>query len=86
MAGIIFSLCSATALGCAVLLFRGYSRSKSRLLLWSSFCFIGLTISNLLLVVDRILFPSEFDLTPIRYSVTLGAMVLLIYGLIWESE
>jgi hypothetical protein len=54
-------------------------------LLWSGFCFAGLTINNMLLVVDKILLP-EIDLSIWRTSAALLAMVVLLYGLIWEAE
>jgi hypothetical protein len=44
---------------CAVLLLRGFMRSRSRLLLWSGLCFAGLTLSNGLLFVDLVLLPSD---------------------------
>ena len=57
MAAIIYSLCALTALGCALLLLRGYRRSRYRLLLWSGLCFAGLTVNNLLLVIDKVALP-----------------------------
>ena len=42
---------------CAVLLFRGYSRRRLRLLMWSAVCFVGLTINNVALFVDLVVFP-----------------------------
>lgn len=85
MSGLIFGLCAATALLCAWLLLSSYSRSKSRLLLWSGLCFVGLFLNNLLLVADRLLFPS-IDLSTIRLIPAVIGMMLLIYGLIWEVE
>ena len=35
MAALIYSLCAITSLVCAVLLLRGYARSKLGLLMWS---------------------------------------------------
>ena len=40
------------ALACSVLLGRGYKNSRQRLLLWSSICFAGLGVANLLMFVD----------------------------------
>lgn len=85
MAGIIYSLCTFTALGCALLLLRGYRRSKSRLLLWSGLCFVGLSMNNLLLVLDLLVLPS-IDLSSVRLIPALIGMILLVYGLIMESE
>ena len=58
MGALIYSLCAAAALACATLLLRAFSRSGYRLLLWSGLCFAGLTMNNLLLVLDKIVFPT----------------------------
>ena len=85
MSAIIYSLCALTALGCAFLLLRGYGRSRYRLLLWSGLCFAGLTANNLLLVVDKVAIP-EGDLSIARTTVALIAMIILLFGLIWDSD
>ncbi|MDQ7247648.1 DUF5985 family protein [Dongia sedimenti] len=85
MSAIIYSLCALTALGCALLLLRGYRRSRYRLLLWSGLCFAGLTVNNLLLVVDKVALPGD-DLSVARTLVALGSMIVLLFGLIWDSE
>jgi hypothetical protein len=85
MSAIIYSLCAVTALGCAFLLLRGYRRSRYRLLLWSGLCFAGLTMNNLLLVVDKLALPGD-DLSSARTLVALGSMIILLFGLIWDSE
>ena len=51
MAAMVYILGALTSLACAVLLLRGYSRGKKRLLLWSGLCFTGLALSNLLIFV-----------------------------------
>ncbi|MFC4307457.1 DUF5985 family protein [Steroidobacter flavus] len=71
---------------CAMLLLRGFARSRSRLLLWSGLCFAGLTLSNVLLFVDLVLLPSDHSLYMWRLSTAAGAMLLLVYGLVFESE
>jgi len=85
MSAIIYSLCALTALGCAILLLRGYRRSRYRLLLWSGLCFAGLTVNNLLLVIDKVALP-EGDLSIARTLVSLGSMIVLLFGLIWDSD
>jgi hypothetical protein len=70
---------------CAALLVQGFLRTRSRLLLWSSLCFIGLVVNNLLLVLDRIILP-DVDLYMLRLFSALVALSLLVYGLVWESE
>ena len=86
MAAVIYALCMLTALACTVLLLRGYKRSRSRVLLWSGLCFAGLTLNNLFLVLDRIVFPTEVDLFTVRLALGFVALMLLLYGLIWESD
>jgi hypothetical protein len=85
MAAIIYSLCALTALGCAILLLRGYRRSRYRLLFWSGLCFAGITVNNVLLVLDKVAFP-DIDLALPRILVQLVAMGVLLFGLIWDSD
>jgi hydrogenase/urease accessory protein HupE len=85
MASMIYSLCAIAALLCALLLLRAYHRGGYRLLLWSGLCFVGLTLNNLALVVDKIFIP-DVDLSILRTSLALAAMTVLIYGLIWDAE
>ena len=70
---------------CALLLLRAYARVRQRLLLWSGLCFTGLTISNAILFVDLALVPSA-TLYAWRLSVAAASMLLLLYGLIFESD
>lgn len=86
MGPIVYILGTLTTLLCAVLLLRGYARGRKRLLLWSGLCFIGLTISNALLFVDLVVFSTSLDLHLLRLSTAAVAMLLLLYGLVWESE
>jgi Family of unknown function (DUF5985) len=82
---VIYSLCALTALLCAWLLLQAYGRNRYRLLLWSGLCFTGLTANNMLLVLDKAVFP-EVDLSLWRLVVALLAMLVLLYGLIWNAE
>ena len=85
MAEAVYILCALTSLFCAALLIRGYRAQRTRLLLWSSLCFIGLAISNAILVVDLVLLP-QVDLAIPRTIAAAVAMLLLLVGLIWESR
>jgi hypothetical protein len=85
MSATIYSLCAATAALCAFMLLKGYREQKYRLLLWSGLCFVGLTLNNLLLVVDKIILP-DVDLSLWRTMAGLVAMTILLYGLIWDME
>jgi hypothetical protein len=85
MAIAIYSLCAITSLLSSWLLWRAYRRTRSRLLLWSAIGFAGLALNNLALWVDKLLLP-ETDLSVLRTSIALVAMVVLLYGLVWETE
>ena len=85
MAPIIYLLCAVAAFLCAFLLLRAYWRGRYRLLLWSGLCFAGLTLNNLILVLDKVVLTGA-DLSIWRTSVALVAMAVLLYGLIWEAE
>jgi len=81
----VYLLGALTSLCCGLLLLRSYGQVQRRLLLWSGLCFIGLAISNLLIFVDLVIFPNV-DLYRFRLGAAAISMVLLLYGLIWESE
>jgi hypothetical protein len=85
LAQTIYILCTLTSLACAWLLFASYRRTGYRLLFWSGSCFAAMTINNLLLLLDKVVFPSA-DLLPFRLVSALIALLLLLYGLIYEKE
>jgi hypothetical protein len=85
LAATIYGLCALVACACACMLLLGYRRSRYRLLLWSGYCFAGLTLNNVLLVADKILLP-EIDLFILRLAVSLASFMVLIYGLIWDAN
>jgi hypothetical protein len=81
----IYLMCVATSLLCAYLLARAYRRGRTKLLIWSALCFVLLAISNLVLAVDVLLLPT-IDLTMLRLLTSLAAVVVLLYGFIWEAQ
>ncbi|HET6246861.1 MAG TPA: DUF5985 family protein [Tepidisphaeraceae bacterium] len=85
MAESVYILCGLTCAACALFLFRGYRKSKVRLLLWSCLCFVGLTLNNVLLFLDLIIF-THTDLLVLRTAVALLSLLLLAVGLIWDSH
>lgn len=85
MGAIVYGLCALTALLCTWLLIGAYRRRRSHFLLWSGLAFAGLTLNNILLVLDKFVF-LQVDLSVLRTSVALIAMVVLLYGLIWRDE
>jgi len=86
MAPLIYSLCALTSFACFVLLWRSYRKSGARLLFWSSLCFALITLNNALLVLDKVVYPVEVDLKIWRLAVALAAVLLLLFGLIWEED
>ncbi len=85
MAEAVYLLCALTSAACAILLIRSYRRTRTRLLLWSSLCFLGLALNNVLLFVDLVLVPT-IDLSVARGATALAAVMLLLIGLVWESR
>ena len=85
MAEAVYILCAATSIACAVLLWRGYVRSRARLLLWSALCFVGLALNNVVLFIDLVLLPTV-DLKMLRTIFALAGLGVMIYGLIKDSE
>jgi hypothetical protein len=82
---LIYSLCALTSLLCALLLMRGFVRSRFRLLLWSGLCFVGLAANNMLLVLDRVILPSV-DMSTLRLAIALVAVLLLLCGLVLQGS
>ena len=82
----VYLLCAATSMACATLLLRAYRRQRTRLLLWSSLCFVMLALNNTLLFVDLIIVPTSVDLSLWRSATALAGVGLLLFGLIWESR
>jgi hypothetical protein len=85
MAETIFTLCILTSLACAWLLLRSYRGTGHRLLFWSGLCFVGMTLNNVFLLLDKLVFP-DVDLMPFRLGASLSALLLLLYGLIYAKD
>ena len=83
---IVYTLCLLTSAACAWLLGRSYSRSRVRLLFWSSICFLFLAANNLVLVLDLVIWPGrDVDLRLPRLLLALAAVVSLIWGFVWDA-
>lgn len=81
----VYLLCAGTSVTCAALLLRGYRRQRTRLLLWSSLCFVFLAFNNTLLFLDLIVV-TTVDLSLWRGVTALAGVSVLLFGLIWESR
>ena len=91
MAEAVYILCALTSLACAVMLWRGYLRSRARFLLWSSLCFVGLAVNNMLLFVDKVVLPDVSGFWGVQFPIWRSAsaligVCLLLYGLVWDAE
>jgi hypothetical protein len=62
-----------------------WRRQGHRLLLWSGLCFAGFTINNMVLVLDKVIFP-DVDLSVWRTGVAAISIAVLLYGLIWDAD
>lgn len=85
MAVTIYLLCTITSLACAWLLLASYRRTGHRLLFWSGLCFASMTVNNIILTLDKVVFPDS-DLLLLRLVAALASVALLLYGLIFEKE
>jgi hypothetical protein len=81
----VYILCFATAGACAFLLARNYQRTGVRLLLWSAICFALLAANNFLVVLDLVILPA-WNLSVARLCLSLAAVVVLLFGFIWDQE
>ena len=84
-AAVAYALCALTSILCAGLLIRSYLADRLRLLLWAALCFSGLAVNNVLLLLDRAVFP-DVDLSLLRDGSGFVAVSILLFGLIWESS
>jgi len=92
MAEAVYLLCTLTSVLIAVLLFRGYARTRARLLFWSALCFVGLALNNLILFIDKGLYPDvELWFLGINMGIwrglaALAGLMMLLWGLIWDVD
>jgi hypothetical protein len=81
----IYLACGVTSLAVAALLLRQYLRVRSRLLLWSLICFVGLAVNNVLVYVDLVMY-TGVDLSLYRSVAGTIAVTIMVYGLVWETR
>lgn len=86
MSEAIYLLCAFTSVVCAVLLARSYLVRRTRVLLWGTWAFVGLSVNNLVLVVDRVVTGPAVDLSIARAATGFVAMLALVIGLVWEER
>jgi len=82
----VYILCAVTSILCAVLLLRGYHATRTRLLFWASLCFVFLALNNVILYFDLVVLPPQIDLFWYRNAAAAAGMLVLVFGLAWESR
>lgn len=85
MAYVVYALCALTSLTCAMLLMRKFFRNRTPFLLCSAICFFFWGINNVILFLDFLVVHNT-DLSLYRTMAGLAAMVVLMYGFIWEAS
>lgn len=85
LAPVVYLLCFLAALACAVLLLRAYGGGRTRLLLWVGLGFAALTLNNLFLVLDLVIWRGA-DLWAARQAAAVLAIGIFLYGFLWEAE
>ncbi|MBW4050682.1 MAG: hypothetical protein HIU85_04345 [Proteobacteria bacterium] len=86
MAEGVYMLCAVTSILCALLLLRGYRATRARLLFWASLCFGFLALNNVILYIDLVVLPTQIDLFWYRNTSAVAGMLMLVFGLVWESS
>lgn len=86
MAEAVYILCAITSILCALLLSRGYRATRARLLFWASLCFGFLALNNVILYIDLVVLPTQIDLFWYRNTAAMTGMLVLVFGLVWESS
>ena len=82
---LVYLLCFATSALCAFLLGRSFSRTRSRMLFWSSACFAMLAVQNFVVVIDMLVLP-QMDFRWLRLWLSLAAVSVLLFGFIWDED
>ena len=85
---VLYSLCAAASGACAILLFGvlwTHRDRATRLVRWTSGCFVSFAVSNGLAFADGVMSSSTHLATARAATACLGVSMLLI-ALIWESE
>jgi hypothetical protein len=84
VAATVYLLSALISLMSAALLLRAFARTRIGLLLWAGLCFVGLTLNNVMLFVDKVIV-TDVDLSAWRALPALVGMLLLVYGLVMDA-
>lgn len=80
----VYTLCLLTSASCMAVLAREYKKNRVRLLLWMSLCFLGLALSNFVLILDKFVI-QDISLATFRVIPAAAGFGVLIFGLIWDT-
>jgi hypothetical protein len=80
----VYLMCALTSTLCAALLYMNFRRNRTRLLLWSSICFLCLAINNSMLFIDLVLTP-QIDMSVVRTLPAVIGFGALVWGFIWDT-
>jgi hypothetical protein len=80
----VYILSALISLACALLLLRSFAATRTPLLLWAGVCFVGLTLNNVMLFVDKVV-ATDVDLSTWRTLPALAGTLALVFGLVWEE-
>ena len=75
----VYILCALAATVCAVMLLQSYRRTRFGLLWWSGMCFISLAAANTFLVLDLVVFVTQYNLLFWRNFFNLLGVSILLY-------
>lgn len=81
----VYVLCLVTSAICAALLLRAYRANRTKLLLYTALGFGLLSVNNLFLVGDMVVF-ANINLWPYRVAANVAAIGVLVYGFMFEVE
>jgi Family of unknown function (DUF5985) len=84
VAAAVYILSALISAASAVLLLRSFAQTRSSLLFWAGLCFVGLSLNNVMLFVDKVLV-TDVDLSTWRALPALLGTLLLVYGLVAEE-
>lgn len=85
MATAVYVLSALVSLACVALLLRSWADTRSGLLFWAALCFLGLSLNNIMLFVDKVVV-TDVDLSVWRGIPALAGLLVLVFGLLWEPE
>jgi hypothetical protein len=85
MSEAVYILCALTSLACALLLLRSWHRTRAPVLFWSSLCFVGLMLNNVLLVLDKIVVPNV-DLSLVTKVPAVIGLGVFFFSLVLDRD